>query len=203
MHSDHLSTPRVITNEAGAVVWKWLGDAFGDVEDEVTASGSGIGLQFNLRFPGQYFDRESGTHYNYFRDYEPAIGRYIQADPIGLVGGLNTYAYVEGNPMTRVAPSDVHTILLLIPFFFDGPFGPSCGPAGSRLATWTPDGKAKRSCDNHDACYADKASGKSQEQCDKDFKKDMEQARVNPLLKHLYYCSVVKGGEESFRKARR
>jgi RHS repeat-associated protein len=57
-----------------------------------------------LRFPGQYFDSETGTHYNYFRDYDPSIGRYVESDPIGLKGGLNTYGYVEADPLSNVDP---------------------------------------------------------------------------------------------------
>lgn len=56
----------------------------------------------NLRFPGQYFDAETGTHYNYFSDYNPAIGRYSEADPIGLRGGLDPYVYVKANPVGRI-----------------------------------------------------------------------------------------------------
>ena len=58
----------------------------------------------NLRLPGQYFDEETGLHYNYFRDYDPSLGRYIESDPIGLEGGINTYLYVGNNPLKWVNP---------------------------------------------------------------------------------------------------
>ena len=61
-------------------------------------------LEFPLRFPGQYFDKETNLHYNYFRDYDSGTGRYVQSDLTGLAGGLNTYAYVEGNPLFASDP---------------------------------------------------------------------------------------------------
>ena len=67
-------------------------DAFGGMEITVED------ISNNLRFPGQYFDAESGLHYNWHRYYDPEIGRYIKPDPIGLAGGMNLYAYVNGNP---------------------------------------------------------------------------------------------------------
>ena len=92
-HNDHLGTPQVLTDENQAVVWKGTYDPFGKVTETVAT------VEQNLRFPGQYLDRESGLHYNYFRTYDPEVGRYTQSDPIGLGGGINTYGYVLGNPL--------------------------------------------------------------------------------------------------------
>jgi RHS repeat-associated protein len=104
IHSDHLNTPRTITDTSGAVVWQWdNSDPFGNNSPNENPTGAGA-FNFNLRFAGQYFDRETNTHQNINRDYDPSIGRYVQSDPIGLRGGINTYTYVRGNPLSRIDP---------------------------------------------------------------------------------------------------
>jgi RHS repeat-associated protein len=99
VHADQLGTAQAITDGSQAIVWDAAYVPFGE-----TASLSGAYAN-NLRFPGQYFDAETATNYNYFRTYDPSIGRYVQSDPIGLLGGLNTYAYVAGNPLSLTDPT--------------------------------------------------------------------------------------------------
>jgi len=104
IHNDHLGTPQALTDESGSVVWRALYQPFGEAIVDEDPDLDTNKVTFNLRFPGQYYDQESGLHYNYFRDYDPSTGRYIQSDPIGLQGGLNSYAYVENNPLIFVDP---------------------------------------------------------------------------------------------------
>lgn len=101
LHNDHLNTPRLVMDEQNIVVWRNqpLAEPFGMAPPEEDPDGNGVPFTLNLRFPGQYFDKESNLHYNTFRDYNPQTGRYIQSDPIGLDGGINTYSYVGGNPV--------------------------------------------------------------------------------------------------------
>jgi RHS repeat-associated protein len=98
-YADHLGTPQSLTGSDQAVVWQAHHDLFG------RASVTTQAVVNNLRFPGQYFDAETGLHYNYFRDYDPSIGRYIESDPIGLEGGLNTYLYAAANPFRFTDPT--------------------------------------------------------------------------------------------------
>jgi RHS repeat-associated protein len=95
----------MIANSTGTTVWRWdQGEPFGNDVPNNNPSGAGA-FEFNLRFPGQYFDRETSLAYNYFMDYDSNIGRYIQSDPIGLRGGINTYAYVNSKPVSMTDPS--------------------------------------------------------------------------------------------------
>jgi RHS repeat-associated protein len=98
LHTDHLATPRLGTDQAGIPVWRWERPAFGDAPPSLQLR------TVNLRFPGQYHDAESGLHYNHFRDYDPQTGRYVESDPVGLDGGINTHAYAGGHPLTRIDP---------------------------------------------------------------------------------------------------
>jgi RHS repeat-associated protein len=102
LHADQLDTPRLATNGSGTVVWRWDSDAFGTGAANLDPDADTNEVNVRLRFPGQYLDAETGLHYNYFRDYDPVTGRYVESDPIGLAGGLNTYAYVEANPLTHM-----------------------------------------------------------------------------------------------------
>ena len=104
LHTDHLNTPRAVTDAHGQVIWTWNSDPFGSTRPDEDPDGDGIPFVFNLRFPGQYYDQETGLYYNYFRTYDPGSGRYTTSDPIGLAGGLNTYTYVEGNPLSWSDP---------------------------------------------------------------------------------------------------
>ena len=105
LHTDHLGSPRYGTAADGELVWTWFGDAFGTSVPNSDADGDGVHTEINLRFPGQYFDVESGLHYNVFRDYIPARGRYAQADPTGLLGGVNLYGYALQNPNSFIDPT--------------------------------------------------------------------------------------------------
>lgn len=107
VHTDYLGTPRAITN-GSTLVWKWdLNDPFGGNTPSVQA------MTYNQRFAGQYFDAETGLHHNRYRTYDPQLGRYLQADPIGLAGGKNPYNYVNQSPLNRVDPDGLLNLYLV------------------------------------------------------------------------------------------
>ena len=103
-HNDHLGTPQAMSDASGRKVWEAEYDPFGKATVNHDPDGDGRVAVNNLRFPGQYYDAETGLHYNYHRDYDPATGRYLQPDPIGLVGGPNVYSYVYDNPLSYADP---------------------------------------------------------------------------------------------------
>jgi RHS repeat-associated protein len=107
--ADYLNTPRVIANQQNQMVWRWdQSDPFGYTQPNQNPSNLGV-WEFNGRFPGQYYDAETGCYYNYFRDcYISELGRYSQSDPIGLNGGISTFGYAAGNPVKYADPSGLY-----------------------------------------------------------------------------------------------
>jgi RHS repeat-associated protein len=97
-HNDHLGTPRVLTNETGTPAWKASYSPFGLAQILLHT------VENPFRFQGQYYDAETGYHYNYHRYYDPKTGRYLTPDPIGLAGGINPYVYVQNDPVNWIDP---------------------------------------------------------------------------------------------------
>jgi len=97
--NDRLGTPQMLTDSTNTVVWEGVYKPFG--ETEVNPNSSVVN---NFRFAGQYYDQESGLHYNYHRYYDPRTGRYLRPDPIGLEGGINLFLYADGNPINLIDP---------------------------------------------------------------------------------------------------
>ncbi|WP_029095259.1 RHS repeat-associated core domain-containing protein [Budvicia aquatica] len=104
--NDHLGTPHSLTDSLGSLVYSCTYNAYGQVQTETQHQQEEheLRVETNLRFQGQYADEETGLFYNLNRYYDPALGRYLTADPIKLAGGLNQYAYVDGNPVSWIDP---------------------------------------------------------------------------------------------------
>ena len=137
IHTDHLGTPRALTDPSGQTTWRWTATPYGATPPDPDPDGDGQPYHLPLRYPGQYYDEESGLFYNYFRYYDPATGRYITSDPIGLDGGLNTYLYVKANPLRFTDPTGLDNV-------------------GCTTDPITIDSRCKRiCCAIHDKCYDD------------------------------------------------
>ena len=140
--NDHLGTPQQLVTATGTIVWQAAYDPYGQAQPQVET------VKNNLRFPGQYFDAETGLHYNWNRYYDPATGRYLTPDPIGLDGGINLFSYVSGNPVNYTDP---------LGLFWNGNFWPGfdrqddvCSSPMGRLNKNKCD---KKCCKEHDDCY--------------------------------------------------
>jgi RHS repeat-associated protein len=107
VHTDHLNRPIMMTDANKAIVWQADYNPFGAV-NSITGSATN-----NLRFPGQYFLIEDGLHYNWYRHYDPTVGRYIQPDPLGFVNGPSVYEYATSNPLQKVDPNGQQWIQIL------------------------------------------------------------------------------------------
>jgi RHS repeat-associated protein len=125
-YADHIDTVRLVTKQDHTPVWRWdTAEAFGATVPNQDPSGLGT-FVYNPRFPGQVFDAETGLNQNWHREYNARQGRYAQSDPVGLVGGINTFSYVSGNPISGADPQGL----------FD-PTGFTGGAAAAGAATGT------------------------------------------------------------------
>jgi RHS repeat-associated protein len=102
IHNDHLDTPQKMTDASGTVVWSAVYKPFGEATITVST------ITNNLRFPGQYYDGETGLNENWWRFYNAVIGRYLQADPLGQRGGLNLFNYAHNNPLRFIDPNGLY-----------------------------------------------------------------------------------------------
>jgi RHS repeat-associated protein len=166
VHNDHLGTPHALTDETGVKIWSATYDPFGKAIADGDPDGDGTTFTMNIRFPGQYYDQETGLHYNYFRYYDPETGRYLTADPIGQIPPPGTtpyklnhlYTYVGNNPLNRIDPLGLFEY-----------YGNWCGPnhTGGFDKPWDqltsqeqqnallPKDDLDSCCQIHDLCHAD------------------------------------------------
>lgn len=105
VHADHLNTPRRLSDSAGQTGWQWPYSGFGEIAPQSTPASGQAPVSYQLRYPGQ-IDDGNELFYNWHRFYDPRVGRYTKADPIGLDGGWNRFGYVGGNPLGAVDPKE-------------------------------------------------------------------------------------------------
>lgn len=125
LKTDYRNAPRQAEYAGGTATWAWDAQGFGE------SAQANLGGSYNPRFPGQYLDTETGNFYNVNRTYSPLTGRYLQSDPIGLAGGLNTYAYAGDNPVQLSDPSGLCVYSLGLTGSINVPLIGSVGLAGS------------------------------------------------------------------------
>ncbi|MEJ8839681.1 RHS repeat-associated core domain-containing protein [Ramlibacter sp. AN1133] len=153
-YADHIDTPRMITAQDHSIVWRWdTAEAFGATGPEENPNGAGR-FVYNQRFPGQVFDAETGLFQNWNREYEPRTGRYAQSDPIGLAGGINTFAYVGASPLSFVDPSGLTRADIQNAFAAAKAMTPGWKHP-TEVATWSQNGKAGRYSYGDTRIYAD------------------------------------------------
>ena len=210
--TDHLGTPTTLVDSGGTITYDVHYSAFGLMFPEV--GGSPLPNFTSGEFvrqvrPGQLRSVWDVYYHNGYRTYDYVARRYLQSDPIGLGGGVNTYSYVENNPLRFIDPDGLLSRSEARRRYNEkfgpripgsgsvhGPFGPVCGPEGSSLATFIPDGPMTRACKQHDLCYS--TCGRTQEECDRAFFLS-SQGPVGPL----YAAAVAGFGRPVYEAAQR
>ena len=190
--NDKLGTPQIITDSTNTVVWEADYKPFG--EADVNPNSTVVNI---FRFPGQYYDTETGLHYNYHRHYDPRTGRYLTPDPIGVEGGINLFTYVSNNPINKTDPEGLYP-----------------GPCGNKDHTWVPDYPLGFDftwpCKAHDDCYGCKGARKSKWKCDYEFLRNMTMTcfrypgNIDKCMSmaFAYFIAVSRGADDAFTDAR-
>jgi RHS repeat-associated protein len=203
LQPDHLGSPRkVIQSSTNTAIWDWpiLNNPFGETAPNQDPDGNAVPFVLNLRFPGQYFDVETGLHYNYFRDYEPGTGRYVESDPIGLDGGVATYAYADDSPLSKIDYLGLKT----------------CGAGwNDKIVPDNPFGfKFSECCQGHDDCYGCEGERYDMQKidCDSNFRVCMREKckKYAPPIRFackriagMYYGAVRRFSGKPFKNARK
>jgi len=107
---DHLGTPQELTDHEGRVAWSASYKAWGEARQAISEAGRRAGFRNSIRFQGQYWDEETGLHYNRYRYYDPVSGRFVSKDPIGILGGINLHAY-DPNSIMWIDPRGLSVFL--------------------------------------------------------------------------------------------
>jgi RHS repeat-associated protein len=139
--ADHLSTPRFGYDDNQTLTWRWASDGFGNQTPDEDLDADGYQTTINIRFPGQYYDSESGLFYNWNRYYDGETGRYVTSDPIGMAGGVNTYSYAFENPLYWTDPKGLSSAVLTTPKPIIGTPSPATAVLGAGMAGYWAGGK--------------------------------------------------------------
>lgn len=196
--NDHLDTPRLGYSDDQTTTWIWDSEAFGNTDPIIDPDQDGYQVNYNLRFPGQYYDYETGLHYNWNRYYDPETGSYPSSDPIGLQGGLNTYAYVHGNPLKYTDPKGLAVQACALP-----PVTGACAAGATALAKIFKACLAigatlvlAENCSDENGCTGSESEDKNQEQSESDSPDDKGKKTWPP------YKGPPNGYEEGPRRGR-
>jgi RHS repeat-associated protein len=130
---DHLGTPQELTDHEGSVAWSAQYKAWGEAREAISEAGRRAGFRNPIRFQGQYWDEETGLHYNRYRYFDPRIGRFLSKDPVGLEGGINVYSYAS-NPVEWVDPTGLTR---------------NPGGEGRKVKSEKPNQNSKKKCRKH------------------------------------------------------
>lgn len=206
IEADMLGTPRAVVDPLRNVaVWRWdlTGEVFGKDLPNENPDGDGSAFTFDLRFPGQRFDAPSGLYYNYFRDYDALTGRYVQSDPIGLMGGISTFGYVGGNALVSIDPQGlVNLEIPNKPITFHANPGPAVtgyrsehGPAHVHLGSNDGPRINIRTFQPYSPEDAKKMTPEMKKMCARltNYEKNMIRKRAIGVFKRGYFYTLVSG----------